>query len=299
MTGPTVATAVQDLDWERLRSAALEKLGVNETKFAHFLDQFATASALSRRLVGEDRSSMLGERPQDHLAVALVIAAFRGTFSGVLIAACGYPEISPSHARASFESALRLVDVERAPVASSLGAALDYTDGVLKTGKAEVGGTAWAERQASWTDLREKILTRAAADGIDEAELRRHGKLNFRDVATFAHARPEYRHLDFENSYRILYSENTGFAHSRHAATFYPALLGSGQMPGEGGVLLPTDAYVFSSVMNSVTHLALLLVMASRVIADEGLTREAEVFLHRLDHLHHHYIEEHGAVLGR
>jgi len=159
------------------------------------------------------------ERPQDYLACVLLVRSFRLAIGGLLLAACGYSELSPNLERTIFEIGIRLFYSQRDPVAAALGFFIYAARQEAEAIEAELVHRRsrsedlerFQENYESTRGRKDWLETAAKARGIDVAKaVATFGKLNIRKVC---------REIGIEKAYHVDFAFASGHVHGRNLAT--------------------------------------------------------------------------------
>jgi hypothetical protein len=218
--------------------------------------------------------SYASDRPQDYVVAVLLVRAFRITISSLHLALSGYPDSSPALDRSVFEIALRLLDLNTAPQAASLGFLIQGATEEIATVEAELDsrkqtGLSTGNLQENLQRMGEYVQSLkklCRTKGIDpEQAQKRHGRLNFRQVA---------RDFGIENAYLVGYAWASSYVHEKNvaASVYYSATperhnFALGPIPGEA---------VHAAVPDSVKYLTTVFEVASEILDDKELAHRSE-----------------------
>lgn len=267
------------LDWAALRSKSLECAEEQTTAAAILMAYFAPAARFVKAIIGTGRSAANGPRPQDHAAVGLSIQAYRFCVASATAALSGYADACPPLNRSIWEIQLRLFDIREAPHAGSLGylfyGATQETLAREHEIRASLGNPVERDRElALWRNWRDDIRQRAQEEGISDADLKAHGKLSFKTLATAA---------EQDLAYKTLYARHSAVAHGGQASTIYTHLLSTGAMKGGAGVLLPFKEWTLDGIGDALASACVVFALAAQVLGEEALYFDVTYTLGQLD----------------
>ncbi len=231
------------------------------------------------RLVSRDLGTY-GERPQDLMACAMGVRAFRLTIGALWLALSGYTDITPSLSRGVWEIGLRLAHAEQDPRAATLGTWLrdawkekkamqalalrEGVDGARKAMEAHV--------QLKGLEL-DKLTKQAASLGFDPDAIRKkYGAATIRDVCD---------DLGVPDAYEGSYAWYSAYTHNRsQVLSDFSRKVGNERL-FEAGPKYHEEWLVFAAC--TMQHLATAAINAARLVEDRALLREAMTLADQVD----------------
>lgn len=269
------------LEWPEVRRRMEEARAPFTARCEPLLWYFGPATEFCKRVVGDGRSPANGERPQDHIASATAIHAFRSAVGSAELAVAGYADIAVTLNRSLWEMQLRLFSVREGGLLAALASLHYEAEQRIAAAEYELtiasGGRHSANAYlAQWVKWRDELRTRAANSGWDIKLLRQKGKLILATAAAEAKQ---------SGSYKTLYLRHSLAAHATGSGTIYANL--SAHVQEEGGVLLPLDVNVVDTVGDALNQLFLCLICAAEIVEDEKL---ADDIHHAFHHLHDRWL---------